>query len=79
MIGFAHHYPTNYQLAPPQPKVRTAPRGVALARLDAVIRQWRDRAREREALAQMSDRELRDIGLSRTDILGELAKPFWRG
>jgi uncharacterized protein YjiS (DUF1127 family) len=36
------------------------------------------RMRQRRALAQLSDRELRDIGLSRYDAEMELRKPFWR-
>lgn len=39
---------------------------------------WRTRAREREALAAMSERDLHDIGLSRWDADYEAAKPFWR-
>ncbi len=39
---------------------------------------WRARAREREALALMNDRELHDIGLSRWDAQHEVDKPFWR-
>jgi uncharacterized protein YjiS (DUF1127 family) len=34
--------------------------------------------RERQALQRLDDRGLKDIGLSRADIEGELAKPFWR-
>lgn len=34
--------------------------------------------RERRALQAMDDAALKDMGLSRADIEGELAKPFWR-
>ena len=34
--------------------------------------------RERRALQLLDDRGLQDIGISRADIEGELAKPFWR-
>ena len=37
-----------------------------------------ERSRQRRALAQLSDRELRDIGLSRYDVGIEFRKPFWR-
>lgn len=40
---------------------------------------WHDRARQRRALLQLSDQMLRDIGISRADVLCEAAKPFWRG
>ncbi len=39
---------------------------------------WRRRARGRAALAQMSDRDLLDIGITRADVARESAKPFWR-
>ncbi|MCG8334985.1 MAG: DUF1127 domain-containing protein [Proteobacteria bacterium] len=32
----------------------------------------------RKALAQLDDRLLKDIGLSRTDQYNEIRKPFWR-
>ena len=34
--------------------------------------------RERRALQRLDDRGLKDIGLTRADIEGELAKPIWR-
>jgi len=39
---------------------------------------WSRRRRDRETLARMSQRELQDIGLSRTDAAIECGKPFWR-
>ena len=39
---------------------------------------WRRRSVERDQLARLDDRELRDIGLSRSLIYWELSKPFWR-
>jgi uncharacterized protein YjiS (DUF1127 family) len=39
---------------------------------------WLDRARQRRALAQLDDRLLRDIGITRYDVLYEAGKPFWR-
>jgi uncharacterized protein YjiS (DUF1127 family) len=38
---------------------------------------WRARAQERRALAAMTDRELRDVGISRGEALAEAQKPFW--
>ena len=37
-----------------------------------------ERARQRRCLALLSDHQLRDIGLTRRDVLAETAKPFWR-
>ena len=39
---------------------------------------WRARARERRQLRELSDTLLHDLGLSRSDIDAEIAKPFWR-
>lgn len=39
---------------------------------------WRRRARGRAELARLSERELRDIGLTPAEALREYAKPFWR-
>ncbi|MFZ1427689.1 MAG: DUF1127 domain-containing protein [Geminicoccaceae bacterium] len=37
-----------------------------------------ERRRQRRALADLDDRSLRDIGLSRHQAECEAAKPFWR-
>lgn len=34
--------------------------------------------RERQQMARLCDATLRDLGLSRADIWGELDKPLWR-
>jgi uncharacterized protein YjiS (DUF1127 family) len=39
---------------------------------------WHERARQRRQLACLSDRMLRDIGLTRADVWAESSKPFWR-
>ncbi len=39
----------------------------------------RSRARDRAALALLTDRDFRDIGTNRSEVVYELAKPFWRG
>ena len=43
-----------------------------------VIAAWRYRVRSRHELANLSDRQLRDIGLSRYSANFESSKPFWR-
>jgi uncharacterized protein YjiS (DUF1127 family) len=52
-------------------------RGRLAALLD-LVRTWYRRSRERQALAALSDLELRDIGTNRGDALTEASKPFWR-
>jgi len=43
-----------------------------------VVAAWRHRTRSRHELANLSDRQLRDIGLSRFGASFESSKPFWR-
>ena len=40
---------------------------------------WLERGRSRRSLAQLDERMLKDLGLSRWDIQQEVEKPFWRG
>ncbi len=37
-----------------------------------------DRSGSRQRLAELGERELRDMGISRYDVLMEVRKPFWR-
>jgi uncharacterized protein YjiS (DUF1127 family) len=39
---------------------------------------WQNRLRDRAVLQQMTEVQLKDIGISRADALGEAEKPFWR-
>ena len=49
-----------------------------LAQLNEKLHVWRDRRRQRRELAQWTDRDLHDVGLSWSDIVHEAEKPFWR-
>jgi uncharacterized protein YjiS (DUF1127 family) len=49
-----------------------------LALTRAVLRTWRERQRARRELAQFSERDLHDVGLSWSDVAYEVDKPFWR-
>ncbi len=37
-----------------------------------------DRSQQRRRLAELNDHMLRDLGLSRADVMAEATKPFWR-
>jgi uncharacterized protein YjiS (DUF1127 family) len=50
----------------------------ALRRVPHIIRLWFTRVESHRALAMLSDYELRDIGLTRSDVEREFIKPFWR-
>jgi uncharacterized protein YjiS (DUF1127 family) len=46
--------------------------------VEETVHTWRERLRNRQELAQWSERDLHDVGLSRSDIIHEAEKPFWR-
>ena len=48
-----------------------------LQRAGECVLTWQQRARERRALESLSDHMLRDIGLTRADVLAESTKRFW--
>jgi uncharacterized protein YjiS (DUF1127 family) len=50
----------------------------AWANLAETFQTWRKRYRARQELAQWTDRDLHDVGLSWSDIVREAEKPFWR-
>ena len=61
---------------------RTATRrrwmGEVARRGRAIVALWRLRANQRAELERLSDRDLRDMGLSRNEARFEMNKPFWR-
>jgi uncharacterized protein YjiS (DUF1127 family) len=63
----------SYFVRPSRGKAGT---GFVTRLLDAAMT-WRDRARQRRHLAELDDRLLRDIGVSRAEVEGEISRPFW--
>jgi len=49
-----------------------------MARLRELRSAWAERMRQRQALAALDDRMLKDIGLDRAVVSREEAKLFWR-
>jgi uncharacterized protein YjiS (DUF1127 family) len=43
-----------------------------------VLHLWRERAHDRQELAKLDTRSLRDLGLSEASARFEISKPFWR-
>ena len=48
------------------------------AQLSETLRTWRQRQIQRRQLAELTARDLHDVGLSWSDIAYEAEKPFWR-
>ena len=60
-----------------RPAARKAQLGL-VARVVDLMLTWSDRMRQRRHLAELDDRLLQDIGVSRADIENEISRPFWR-
>jgi uncharacterized protein YjiS (DUF1127 family) len=54
------------------------PRLGLVARMLDVVAAWHDRRLQRRTLAGLSDYQLHDMGLSRSEVFYEIEKPFWR-
>lgn len=78
MAGFVDTTLTNSHSAAAPAGAWPRPRLALLSRLVATLSVWRRRIRERQALAQMTPRELADIRASSADVYRELSRPFWR-
>lgn len=59
---------------------RTLPAPHLAAPTDAwrLLRQWLHNARTRRQLAELDSRQLADIGISPSERVAEISKPFWR-
>lgn len=60
-----------------QTKARGGP-GRIFAKAFGALLTWQARQLQRAHLAELDDRLLRDMGLTRSDVAREAAKPFWR-
>ncbi len=54
-------------------------RPTRIRRPAALLRLWARRVAQRNALSAMTLRDLRDIGITRSEALNEASKPFWQG
>ena len=52
-----------------------------MAGLQWIVRdvvEWNERSRQRKALADLDDRLLKDVGITRSAAAAEASQPFWR-
>jgi uncharacterized protein YjiS (DUF1127 family) len=75
MPTFDLYLPRTYSTWRPRPKHSTIH---PFAAAWVLVASWIERARQREALAQLDDHTLRDIGVTRAEAARESGKPFWR-
>jgi uncharacterized protein YjiS (DUF1127 family) len=66
MSSFTHESMTNHHVSG------------FFAQIGETLHVWRERQRARHQLAQLSARDLHDVGLSWSDVASEAEKPFWR-
>ena len=48
------------------------------AKLGETFHVWQKRQHDRRQLAELTNRDLHDVGLSWSDVAHEAEKPFWR-
>lgn len=78
MATLVHPSLTNCQAFSGPSGVATTRQPGLFARLTATLETWRRRSTELRELARMTDRELRDLGLSSADVWHEIRHPVWR-
>lgn len=54
------------------------PRPSLSRRLFRLLREWHRNARTRRQLAELDHRQLADLGISHSERVNEISKPFWR-
>jgi len=77
MAALVHQPLTNCQALPLSARFAPAQPGL-LARVADTLRTWQRRDHERSELARLSERELRDMRVSSSDVWREIRQPFWR-
>ncbi len=66
MSTFTHESMTNHH------------RSGFFAQINETLHIWRRRQLDRRQLAELTQRDLHDVGLSWSDVVFEAEKPFWR-
>jgi uncharacterized protein YjiS (DUF1127 family) len=75
----ANHFDfRRYHWAKQRPRDSSAGVAESLRRGVGLLRRWRERSRQRQQLARLDRRMLRDIGVTPDEAERECNKPFWR-
>ena len=78
MAALVRNALTNFHPYPSYQRQSATPAPGLFQRLEETLRLWQRRSREREELAAFSHRDMRDIGVTPSDIWNEVREPFWR-
>lgn len=69
---------TNSPVLPQAPTTGRKTVWMLVNRAITVAMAWQRRQHERRHLSELDERLLRDMGLSRADVIIESSKPFWK-
>lgn len=78
MATLVHSSLTNCQAQGYLARFAAPPRTGLFARAATTLRAWQRHAREQQELARLSEREMRDMRVSSSDVWHEIRQPFWR-
>jgi uncharacterized protein YjiS (DUF1127 family) len=78
MAALVHHELTNYQPGLTPGRTAAAASHARWHRLARTLHLWRCRLRERTELAALNLRDMRDIGVTPSEVWNELRQPVWR-
>jgi uncharacterized protein YjiS (DUF1127 family) len=81
-LSYSHSPAARWPVSPVMTKpsvgsVRQGKLPALMRRVIATFRSWQRNIRSRRELLQLSESELRDIGLTRVEALYEANRPFW--
>ncbi|WP_380052295.1 DUF1127 domain-containing protein [Falsihalocynthiibacter sp. SS001] len=74
MTSANHTRPLNYL----ESRRTLPPLGLLALRVAVIVTKWDQRARTRRSLNNMTDSDLKDIGITRGEALTEARRPFWK-
>ena len=81
--NYSSNYQNNHnnfsQYLPAADKVLNLPRTrFSQKTLFIQVKLWMARSQQRKQLARLDEKMLKDIGITRVEVLAEVKKPFWK-